>query len=154
MRTGGGFSLVELVVTITIVTILATVAIPSYQQFVRRAVRAEARATMLDMSLLQERFFTSCNTYLPVSAGAALTGATTCASATAGAGWKNYSGSSFSSRKYNIAVAAGTGQTIATSFLITATPSNGYSDAQCGSLSLDSFGTRGNSAGTVAECWK
>lgn len=154
MKRPAGFSLIELMVAISIVGILSVVAVPSYQQYVRRSVRAEARATMLNLSLQQERFFTSCNTYLPVAGGSALTGDTTCASASAGAAWKNFSGNSFASRQYNIAVAAVSGQTLANSFLITATPANGYADPQCGNLTLDNFGTKGNSIGNVADCWR
>ena len=46
MKNQGGFTLVELMITIVIVGVLATVAIPLYQANVKRAKASEADATM------------------------------------------------------------------------------------------------------------
>ncbi len=46
MKNQGGFTLVELMITIVIVGVLATVAVPLYQANVKRAKASEADATM------------------------------------------------------------------------------------------------------------
>lgn len=51
-----GFTLVELMVTIAIIGILATIAFPSYQQYVMRGNRAAAQAEMMDIASRQQQF--------------------------------------------------------------------------------------------------
>ena len=141
-----GFTLIELMIVVAIVGILATSAYPSYQEYVRRSARAEARAAVLNMAQLQERNFSDRGAYVSVTGGSG-TG-----------GWANasWSGSDFARRKYEIGVVAAasvTGGPLDT-FTITATPANGFSDPRCGNLTLASDGTRGSSAGDVATCWK
>lgn len=136
-----GFTLIELMIVVTIVAILATIAYPSYQNYVRRAARAEARAALLNMAQLQERNFSDRGAYVAVSAGALTNG------------WQNanWSGSSYASRKYDITVTPGNP---ASTYTITAAPANGFSEPQCGSLTLTNDGTRGSSAGDAVVCWK
>lgn len=142
--TKNGFTLIELMVVVAIVGILAAIAYPSYQQYVRRAARAEARATILDMAQNQERWFTNNNTYVAIGAPPA----------TPQAGFRNFSGNDINSRKYDVAVTVAGTAPVFTSFTITATPSNGFSDPSCGDLTLTSTGVRGSSVGDVATCWK
>jgi type IV pilus assembly protein PilE len=150
-----GFTLIELMIVITIMIILAMVAIPNYNSTVTKSARAEARSTLYQIAQLQERFFTTNNTYLCFNA----TGCTTTPT-----GWKNYSGSSYAKRKYAINTTARSGtlscagdtvtNTIANSFVITATPANGFADTECGSLTLDNCGITGNSVTSATNCWK
>lgn len=141
IRHSSGFTLVELMIVVVIIGVLASIAIPSYRQYVIKAARSQAKGEMLNISQLQERYFTNNNGYLLISAPPAA----------APTGWKNFSGSEIvGSRKYNIAVTAGTTGNISTSYLITATPSNNFSDPTCGTLTLDSVGTK---TPTTAGCW-
>lgn len=60
-----GFSLIELMVTVAIIAILASVAYPSYQQYVIRSNRSEMQQFLLDIAnreeeyLLNNRLYTS-----------------------------------------------------------------------------------------------
>ena len=44
----GGFTLIELMITVAIVAILAAIAYPSYTEYVRRAHRADIKTALLD----------------------------------------------------------------------------------------------------------
>ena len=54
-KKSSGFTLIELMVVVIIVAIFASVAIPSYQQYVRRANASLAEQEMLRFATLLER---------------------------------------------------------------------------------------------------
>jgi len=58
-----GFTLIELMIVVAVVGVLAAIAIPSYQDYVRRSQRAEARAEVLRAEGWLERFYTENNRY-------------------------------------------------------------------------------------------
>lgn len=70
-----GFTLIELMIVIAILGILAAIAIPSYQDSVRRAKRADAQGALMGLANAMERHFTANNTFL--GAGSPDTGAPT-----------------------------------------------------------------------------
>jgi type IV pilus assembly protein PilE len=49
-----GFTLIELMITIAVVAILAAIAYPSYNRFITKAARDEAKSTLQQIELLQE----------------------------------------------------------------------------------------------------
>jgi type IV pilus assembly protein PilE len=70
LRVGGavrarnrGFSLIELLVTIAIIGILASIAYPSYRSQLLRAQRTDATAALLRVAAAQERFYLQNNSY-------------------------------------------------------------------------------------------
>jgi len=58
-----GVTLMELMIVVVIISILAAIAYPSYRQYVARAKRNEAKAGLLQIATLQERFYLQNNTY-------------------------------------------------------------------------------------------
>jgi len=58
-----GMTLIELMITVAVVGILATIAYPSYQNQVRRSNRADAITALTAMANAQERFYLANNTY-------------------------------------------------------------------------------------------
>ena len=63
MKQSAGFTLVELMVTVAVLGILASIAWPSYQQYVRKARHAEAKAALLENAQFLERNFTQSHRY-------------------------------------------------------------------------------------------
>ena len=62
MRTNG-FTLIELMITIAIVGILASVAFPSYTEYVRRGKITDAHASLGQYRVLMEQHFQDNRTY-------------------------------------------------------------------------------------------
>ncbi len=146
-RAARGFTLVELLVTITIVGILASIAVPAYQSQIRKSRRTDARTALLDLAAKEERFLAVQNVY------------TNAAASLGYAGFPQLVNSGY----YQIAapvVGAGT-LTAAPTFSITATPVAGAGqdrDAACASFTVDSTGkqssTDSGNVDSTATCWK
>jgi len=58
-----GFTLIELMITVAIIGILASIAYPSYQQYVLSSRRAEAQSEMLRIQLGLEKWRANHSTY-------------------------------------------------------------------------------------------
>lgn len=63
-----GFTLIELMITVAIVGVLAAIAYPSYQQYVRKAARSAAQSFMLTVSAKQEQILADRRSYVAVAA--------------------------------------------------------------------------------------
>lgn len=125
-----GFTLVELMVVVAIVAILAGIALPSYQDSVRKSRRGQAKADLAELAQGLERFRSVNNTYagyVPPFAISPRTGG---------------------AAQYNLTV-TGAG---ATAFLISAAPIGGQTDDTCGALTVNQAGVK-TSAGPIATCW-
>jgi type IV pilus assembly protein PilE len=64
MRNQNGFTLIEVMITIAIVGILASIAIPQYTDYVTRSRLVEAQSKLSDTRVRLEQFFVNNRTYV------------------------------------------------------------------------------------------
>lgn len=75
-RRSRGFTLIEMVIVLTIAAILASVAVPAYQDQMRASRRTEARETIMSIQAAQERWRSSNTSYAATPAELAQPAAT------------------------------------------------------------------------------
>lgn len=131
-----GVTLIELMIVVVIVGILASVAYPSYQQYILRSKRSEGKALLMDIVARQERFYFDNNRYTDDLTDL---------------GFASENPSS-AEDNYEASVAEGESGEIETSYAITVTPV--FDDSECGALILDSRGTQSSSNGELERCWQ
>ncbi|WP_269784347.1 MULTISPECIES: type IV pilin protein [Delftia] len=134
MKRSAGFTLIELMIVVAVVGILSAIAMPSYNEYIRRGHRAEARAGLLQAAQWLERAATSNGTYpLTASFPASL--------------------KTVPSNRYDISLNSTDGST----FTVTATPKGAQANDKCGNYTLTQSGLRGANGATtgtiVSDCW-
>ena len=136
-----GFTLVELMVTIAVIAILATIVIPTYQLQIRKSRRTEARTALLDAAAREEQYYATHNNYsqtgpdmgyavLPIEVG---------------------------SKYYELKAECNADPVtkVCVDYTLTATAINSQQkDTQCATLTLTQTGVQG-ATGTAnpADCW-
>lgn len=133
MNKQNGFSLIELMIVVTIIGILAAIAIPSYQQYVIKGNRAAAQAFIMDIASREKQYLLDARSY---TSNWAITDPTPNLAMKAPAEV---------SRNYTITIcldAACSPATSPPSFKITATPIAGKAQASDGNLTLDDTGAK------------
>jgi len=147
-----GFTLIELMITVAIIGILASIAFPSYTSYLARARRADARTQLLLVTQLMQRFYTANDRFDLDRAGSA----TSAASAfLASANRSPVDGTKLYDLNFaSISSTAFTAQMVPD-------PNGSMASDKCGTYTITSAGLRGvlvnGSVGTTAlrdECWK
>jgi len=139
-RLSTGFTLIELMITVSIIAILAAVAYPSYVKQVLRSHRAEGRDALLQVQLAQEKYFLSNNSF------------TTLANLNVPDIKLNGSNYDTANGYYRVTVTVGTGTTpsytaIAANNIVTGQ----FADGHCAQFSVTDTGDK--SGTTNADCW-
>ncbi|ATD60367.1 MAG: type IV pilin protein [Janthinobacterium svalbardensis] len=143
-----GFSLIELLSALAIMSLLLALAVPAYHGHVVRAKRVQGQATLLRLMQQQERYYSQNNRYLAFSSASP-------APQVQAFPW--WSGDEPAASAYEIEALACPGLAIGQCVLLRATPGTSkvdaqFQDADCGVLSLSSTGQRGSS-GPTSRCW-
>jgi type IV pilus assembly protein PilE len=142
-----GFTLIELMIAVAVVSILATIAVASYTSQVQKSRRTDARSALLDLAGREEKLFSTANAYsaLPSDLGYGAVGTP----------WPITVGSGY----YQVTVTspdptqpAGT-----PSYVITAVPVPGSTqanDTTCTQLSVNELGAQSAiPAANTTTCW-
>jgi type IV pilus assembly protein PilE len=136
-----GFTLIELLIVVAIMGVLASIALPAYQNSVLRSARADAKSELLQVSSDQERYFSNFNTYvddaLPLNTPVVADRDRTTQNGL-----------------YTISVAACGGGAITNCFLATATAIGEQTADACATLTISNTGVRGATGDTTDECWQ
>lgn len=140
-----GFTLIELMIVVAAIAILTTIALPSYQSYVIKSRRTDAKNGLLDLASREERYFSVNNTY---TTDLSLLGYGVAANTTSVA--INASGQSY----YTLNATAAT----ATTYTATAVPTGAQAaDTTCATYQIDQLGTQTNWSGTTqitgTGCW-
>ena len=131
-----GVTLVELMVVVLIISILMSVAVPSYRQYTIRANRAEGHGMLLQSAANQERFYLQAYTYA--------TNAQLTLPMPNGLGMSGVSASGYYQLNVNAADA--------TSFVVVAQAQAGQAqDEDCAVLAIDEAGRRYGGPGPVPD---
>jgi type IV pilus assembly protein PilE len=140
-----GFTLIELMITVAIIGILAAIAYPSYQEYIKKSRRVDAEGVMLGLANAMERHFTETNSY----AGAAGTALVPADTGTPGI----YTIPAKTATYYGVTISIAT----ASSYTLSSAPTGAQSADKCGTLTLTHTGvkavTSANNGITAADCW-
>lgn len=148
MKRQAGFTLIELMITVVVVAILATIAYPSYIGSITKSKRRAAETCLSSYAQYMERYYTANMRYDKDAAGTANTLPVTDCAAEQNTG-KDY--------EYTIVAASLARST----YTLSATPKTGSAqasrDAACGTLTVNQAGTRSAAGSTdaaaVEKCW-
>ncbi len=150
------FTLIELMIVVTIVGILASIAVPSYQESVSKSRRADAKGALTGFANAMERHFTE-NSHFCNAGGTG--GSNSCGDTDT----TNDTGSPsiFSTTSpvnggtafYNLTISSASSN----SYTLSAAPTGAQSSDKCGTLTLTNTGVKNISGAdsgiTVADCW-
>lgn len=129
-----GFTLIELMIALAVISILAAVALPAYRDQTQKTRRADGKSLLTSMAQQLERCYTKYSRYDDANCTI-----------------QNGAGKTSENGYYTVTPAGIT----ATTYTLTAVRQGAQaSDSTCGNLSLDQTGQQSYSGtGSKSECW-
>lgn len=143
-RRSGGFTLMELMITVVIIAILAAIAWPIYTKYITKTRRVAAQGCMSEYANYMERYYTTNLRYDKDTAGTA----NTIALANLSCAGNSQTGLFYT---YDLPAASLSVST----FAVTAAPQGmqASNDTKCGTLKLDQKGERTADGTDSGACW-
>jgi type IV pilus assembly protein PilE len=147
-RRSPGFTLVELMIALTVIAVLAAIAIPMYSKQVQKSRRVDARTAVLDLAGREERYLSTAGAYTNVAANLGYS-----ALPVVGVG------SGFYTLSVNVPVVAAGAQPTYTAIATVVAGSTQIADGACQYFSVDNTGkqfssaTNAGGADTSTTCW-
>jgi type IV pilus assembly protein PilE len=148
MKTGAGFTLVEVMIVMVILLILGAMAYPTYAGYITKTRRIEAQVAMIDILQEQERHYSRHHTYVAFSSAS---------EDAAASRFKWWSGSSAAASAYELEARPCADRSLAECVEVRAMPGTDkvdstFRDPECATLTLSSAGEHASS-GTAERCW-
>lgn len=136
-----GFTLIEVMIVVAIVGILAAIAYPSYMEHIRKGNRADAEASLMQLSQFMERYYTGTGRYSKTAGQTDVP--------------DNPAPPYPTGTNYTFTITVGNA---GTSYTATATPNSSgvMANDKCGNLTLTNTGLKGQTGtgATTADCWR
>ena len=130
-----GVTLIELMVVISVVGILSTIAYNSYSEQSLKGKRADGRAMIQEVMAAEERYYTERNLYTITSSDMGFPGGVL----------------KSSHKTHTIAIEVGPTGSLATSVQVTATSITG--DTDCATMTLTSTNVQSGTGTQPSACW-
>lgn len=145
MRRESGFTLLELMITVVIIGILASIAYPSYLESVRKSRRSDGQTALLSLQDRMEKFRGNSRFYPQNIGNADSYGDSSSASTIKAATTSTY---------YSLSIVANSAS--GNSYTLRATPTGVQASDSCTQMDLvvNSDYPKGNKTGNSASCWK
>jgi type IV pilus assembly protein PilE len=137
-----GFTLIEMMIVMVVVAVLASIAIPSYRNYIIRSTRTEAKTALLRIQAAEEKFYLQNSFYTTDLAAAPPAGL--------GIGALTENGN------YNLEIELDP-DLEDQGFIATAAPAAGSGqerDGECASFTLTHDNVRDAAPAGVAKCWR
>jgi type IV pilus assembly protein PilE len=146
-RRSPGFTLVELMIALTIIAVLAAIAVPMYSKQVQKSRRVDARTAVTDLAGREERYLSTSGSYTSVAANLGYTALPVVV------------GSGYYTLSVNVPVVAAGVQPTYTVIATVVAGSSQIRDGACQYFSVDNTGkqfssaTNAGGADTSNTCW-
>jgi type IV pilus assembly protein PilE len=125
-----GFTLIELMITVAIAAILMAIALPSYQEYVRRSTRTEAQAFLISVAARQQQYLLDTRAFAGTLGDIGIPVPTKVAA------------------NYTLTLEVGTA--LPPTYTLTAEPTGNQATEKCGTMTLNQAGAK---TAATDRCW-
>jgi type IV pilus assembly protein PilE len=133
-----GFTLLEVLIVLVIITLLTSLALPNYYDYLVRSRRSDGQVALIDLASRMERYYSQHHSYIHATIGTGGVNDVLPTNQSPG-GW------------YLLSILSASDSTYTLKASPTKAQANG--DKICQALTLNQLGIKGSSAGSTSACW-